>query len=81
MVTMPSTEAKTHFGVLLDTVQREPVTIEKKGQPVAVVISERDYQVYQALKLKVLQNDLMAGMIQADQGELMDSDTAFQDLL
>ena len=28
MKTMASTEAKSHFGVLLDTAQREPVAIE-----------------------------------------------------
>jgi prevent-host-death family protein len=32
-------EAKNEFGRLLDTAQRETVLIEKKGRPVAVVIS------------------------------------------
>ena len=73
MVTMPSTEAKTNFGALLDTAQRESVTIEKKGRPVAVVISKRDYEAYQNLKLEALQRDLKVGIVQADQGELIDS--------
>ena len=30
MKTMPAAEAKTNFGTLLDTAQREPVTISKK---------------------------------------------------
>ena len=37
-------EAKARFGQLLDTARREPVTIEKHGRPVAVVISVEDYQ-------------------------------------
>lgn len=46
---MPSTEAKTHFGALLDMAQRHPVSIEKKGRPVAVVISESEFAAYQQL--------------------------------
>lgn len=36
-------EAKNRFGYLLDMAQHEPVTIEKKGRPVVVVISKEDY--------------------------------------
>ena len=51
MINMTSTEAKTHFGALLD------------------------------MALQVLQNDLNAGIHQADQGLLVDSDTAFNGLI
>ena len=78
---MTSTEAKTHFGALLDIAQRNPVTIQKKGRPVAVILSESEYKAYQQLKLQVLQNDLNAGIQQADQGLLIDSDTAFKGLI
>ena len=81
MITMPSTEAKTHFGALLDTAQRVPVTIQKKGRSIAVLISENEYEAYQKLKLQVLQRDLMDGITQADQGQLLDSETAFKDLI
>jgi antitoxin Phd len=37
-------EAKNEFGRLLDTAQRETVTIEKKGRPVAVVMSVDEYK-------------------------------------
>ncbi len=40
-------EAKNQFGRLLDTAQREPVTIEKKGRPVAVVVSKHAYDAMQ----------------------------------
>jgi prevent-host-death family protein len=81
MKTMPSTEAKTHFGALLDAAQREPVIIEKKGRPVAVIMSEIEYEAYEALKLEALQRDLTAGIEQANRGELLDSDEAFEGLL
>ena len=81
MKTMPSTEAKTHFGALLDAAQRGPITIEKKGRPVAVIMSENEYENYQALKIEALQRDLTAGIRQADRGELLNSDEAFEGLL
>jgi prevent-host-death family protein len=81
MINMSSTEAKTNFGALLDMAQRNPVTIEKKGRPVAVIVSDSEYKVYQQLKLQVLQNDLNAGIHQADQGLLVHSDTAFNGLI
>lgn len=81
MKTMPSTEAKTHFGALLDAAQREPITIEKKGRPVAVIMSENEYEAYESLKIESLQRDLTAGIEQADRSELQNSDEAFAGLL
>lgn len=81
MITMPSSEAKNHFSSLLDTAQRVPVTIEKKGQPVAVVISGAEFAIYQKLKLQALQHDLMDGIKEADQGILIDSEIVFKDLI
>ena len=48
MTTFAAREAKRHFGRLIDTSQREPVTIEKHGRPVAVVVSKHDYDAIQA---------------------------------
>ena len=50
MKTYAASEAKNSFGRLLDTAQREPVTIEKKGRPVAVVLSIEDYERLEALE-------------------------------
>jgi len=44
MKTISASEAKTHFGALMDKAQKEPVTIEKQGRPVAVMISFDEYQ-------------------------------------
>ncbi len=43
MTKVAASEAKVHFGALLDRSQREPVVIEKQGRPVAVVISYSRY--------------------------------------
>lgn len=43
MHTIPATEAQNRFGELLETVNREPVGIAKKGRAVAVVLSAQTY--------------------------------------
>jgi antitoxin Phd len=44
MLTLGAREAKNEFGRLLDAAQSENVLIEKKGRPVAVVLSIKQYQ-------------------------------------
>ncbi len=43
MKNMSAKDAKNEFGLLLDTARAEPVTIEKHGRPVAVVVSVEEY--------------------------------------
>ena len=43
MKTMTSVEAQNHFGMLLDTAQREPVTITRRGRPVAYLLSPQEF--------------------------------------
>lgn len=42
MITVTSAEAQNRFGKLLDTVQREPVTITRHGRPTAFIVSPQD---------------------------------------
>ena len=42
MKTVTAREAKTHFGELLDTMQREPVMVTKNNRPVGIMISIKD---------------------------------------
>lgn len=42
MKTMTARDAKTHFGELLDTMQREPVLVSKNNRPVGIMISIED---------------------------------------
>ncbi len=43
MITMTSLNAQSQFGALIDTSQRQPVTVTRRGRPVAVVLSYEDY--------------------------------------
>lgn len=63
---------------MLDMVQREPVTIEKHGRAVAVVLSVTDYQ---QMKLETLQAKLAVGEAQLNRGEGVDGETFFAGLL
>lgn len=42
MRTLTSVEAQNRFGELLDAAQREPVTVTRRGRPVAFVVSPQD---------------------------------------
>jgi len=50
MKTMTSVEAQNRFGELLDTAQREPVTITRRGRPVAFMVSPQDMQEILAVR-------------------------------
>lgn len=43
-------QAKDEFGRLIDTALQEPVEIQKKGRPVAVLVSLDEYKRLQALE-------------------------------
>lgn len=45
MQTFSATTAKAKFGLILDTAQKEPVTIEKQGRPYAVVLPVEAYEM------------------------------------
>lgn len=54
MLTVTSVEAQNRFGQLLDTVQREPVTITRHGRTAAFIVSPQDMQELQAIRRKRL---------------------------
>ncbi len=66
MKSISASEAKIHFGVLLDNAQREPVTVSKQGRPVAVMMSIHDYE---EMKLGQLRVYLAVGEKQIGRGE------------
>ncbi len=77
MKKIASSEAKNKFGELLDNAQREPVTIEKNGRPVAVMYSFQEHKRLEKMKLEALQRDLQLGIDQLDAGEGISSDVVF----
>lgn len=52
MKTVTATELKTKTSETLATAQNEPVTVEKNGRPVAVIVPHADYE-----RLLKLEND------------------------
>lgn len=56
MITVTSVVAQNRFGQLLDTVQREPVTITRHGRTAAFLVSPQDMQDLQALQVARSQN-------------------------
>jgi prevent-host-death family protein len=54
MKSMSAKDAKNAFGLLLDTARAEPVTIEKYGRRVAVVLSVEKYERLRKERTKTL---------------------------
>jgi prevent-host-death family protein len=77
MKVITAKDAKNRFGELMDTVQREPVSIEKHGRPVAVVLSEVEYE---KMKLERLRAMLAVGEAQLDRGEGIDGKEFFEEM-
>lgn len=55
MIVLAAAEAKNSFGKMIDLAQREPITIEKKGRAIAVVLSIADYK-----RLELLEDEFWA---------------------
>ena len=47
MITITSVEAQNRFGQLLDAAQREPITITRRGRPVAMLMAVQDFEASQ----------------------------------
>ena len=67
MDTYSATDAKREFGEVLLKAQKAPVSVTRNGKPVAVVVSETDYQ---ALKMQALRAALIDGEQSGDAGFL-----------
>lgn len=80
MRNMAALQAKNRFGELLDAAQRGPVTIEKHGRPVAVVVSAEDYKELEGLKLARLRDKIQKGLADLEAGRVVDGKRAFRDV-
>ena len=74
---IPATEAKTNFGALLEKAQREPLTISKKGRPVAVLMSMDEFETHQRIKLEQLRREVEAGLSDLEAGRVVSGAEAF----
>ena len=62
-----ATDAKREFGEMLMRAQKAPVGVTRNGKPIAVIVSEIEYQ---ALKLQALRLALIEGEQSGDAGRL-----------
>ena len=80
MKTLGASEAKNHFGELLDLARREPIQITKKGRNVAVVISIEEFE-----RLSELEDELLAIKAEKAQQEgfigISESEALLEELL
>jgi prevent-host-death family protein len=67
-----ATEAKREFGDLLLKAQKEPVNIVRNGKRVAAVISNDEFEQYEAYKLMRLKQEIDAGLADVEKGQLHD---------
>lgn len=81
MTTLTANEAKTHFGELLLKAQQQPVTINKNGKPVAVVMSVDEYEQIEQLKLQYLKARAAQAQIDITENNLIDGEAYFAKLL
>jgi prevent-host-death family protein len=68
MKTMTSVDAQNHFGLLLDTVQREPVTITRRGRPVAYLMSPEEFAAQSRGAGKESLRELLAAFCSSGKG-------------
>jgi prevent-host-death family protein len=52
MKTMSAKDAKNAFGMMIDMARAEPVTIEKHGRKVVVVVAVEEYDRLRVLELE-----------------------------
>ena len=58
MQTLSARDAKYNFGRLIDTARAEPVTVEKHGRPVVIVLAVEEYQ-----RLKMIESEHRAAAV------------------
>lgn len=74
METLTASDAKREFGEVLLKAQSAPVTINKNGKPVAVVVSFAEYEQLEACKEAQLKAAIQAGIADIAAGRVSASD-------
>lgn len=62
-----ASDAKNNFGELIDAAQRSPVSIERRGRPVAFVVSPADMEAFEdallgARAMEIMRNGKSLGV-------------------
>ena len=81
MEVLTANEAKTNFGELLLKTQKAPVRITRSGEPVAVVMSSKDYDIIEEFKMRYLKGELARSLDDEANGKIEDFDSFFGNLM
>lgn len=77
METFNATDVKRDFGEMLLKVQKAPVAINKNGKPVAVMLSNSDYQYLEDLHNQWLKAEIQKGIDDIAAGNVIDGKAVF----
>lgn len=84
MKTITAKDAKNSFGSFIDSTQKEPVVITKKGRPVTISFAIQDVEELLGIR-ELIQGEIEAGVLQGvadmDTGRYKRLDTHFRDSL
>ncbi|MGX6959987.1 MAG: type II toxin-antitoxin system prevent-host-death family antitoxin [Rickettsia endosymbiont of Pentastiridius leporinus] len=80
MEQLNATEAKREFGELLIKAQIEPISIIKNGKPIAVVISNKEFQELEAFKEQILKMAIAEGIEDLNKGKTHSHRSVFESL-
>lgn len=75
MHTLTANDAKRNFGELLLSAQREPVIISKNSKNTVVVISIKDFEELEDMKLDYLKHCFESAQKDLDSGKTVDGAT------
>ena len=78
METINASEVKREFGDALLKVQRGPLTINKNGKPVAVMVSAKAYAELQRFREQQLRHEIDAGMADIEAGRVVSEKEVMQ---
>ena len=76
MRSMSAHDAKARFGQLLDAARTGPVTINKHGRAVAVVISKEEFDAIEVIKLEKLRSEVQKGIQAIERGDFVEFEQA-----
>lgn len=74
MRTLTANDAKRNFGELLLSAQREPVKISKNSKDAVVVMSIRDYEELEAMKIDYLKHCFESAKQDLAKGNVIDGE-------
>ncbi len=72
MYTLTANNAKRNFGELLLSAQREPVKISKNSKDAVVVMSIRDFEELEAMKVEYLKHCFQSAKEDLNNGNTVD---------